>query len=351
MEINIVKVFVALSLSFAVGIGVTPFLTHFLYKYKMWKRQARTSAIDGSKATLFHELHKEREVGTPRMGGIVVWASVLLVAVVIWSLARLFPADVTAKLDFLSRNQTWLLLFTLIASAFVGLIDDILQIYGKGAYIAGGLSLKKRIALVALIGMVGALWFFFKLEVSSIAIPFMGKFELGWFFIPFFVIVMIALFSGSVIDGIDGLSGGVMTAMFSAYSGIAFFQNQIDTAAFCAAIVGGLLAFLWFNIPPARFYMGETGILALTTTLGVVAFLTDNVPVLLIIAFPLFATSGSVIIQLLSKRFFHRKVFLIAPIHHHFEALGWPSQKVTMRFWIFSFVLAIVGVTIALIGK
>lgn len=162
---------------------------------------------------------------------------------------------------------------------------------------------------------------------------------------------MLALFSGSVIDGIDGLSGGIMSAIFTAYAGIAFFQNQIDLAAFCMVIVGGILAFLWFNIPPARFYMTETGILGLTTTLAVVAFLTNSVIVLPIIALPLFVASGSVIIQQLSKKFRNgKKVFLVAPIHHHFEAIGWPAYKVTMRFWVVSMICAALGMIIALIG-
>jgi len=163
--------------------------------------------------------------------------------------------------------------------------------------------------------------------------------------------VMLAIFSGGVIDGIDGLSGGIMASIFSAYSILAFFQNQIDLAAFCAAVVGSLLAFLWFNIPPARFYMTETGMLGLTTSLTVVAFLTNGVAVLPIIALPLFVASLSVIIQILSKKFRNgKKVFLVAPIHHHFEALGWPAYKVTMRFWIISVVCALIGVVVALIG-
>ena len=162
---------------------------------------------------------------------------------------------------------------------------------------------------------------------------------------------MLALFSGGVVDGIDGLSGGIMASIFTAYAGIAFFQNQIDLAAFCAVVVGGILAFLWFNIPPARFFMSETGILGLTTPLAVVAFLTKAVLVLPIIAFPLFVASGSVIIQQLSKKFRNgKKVFLVAPIHHHFEAIGWSSYKVTMRFWVLGTIFAIIGMILALIG-
>ncbi|MBX4216147.1 phospho-N-acetylmuramoyl-pentapeptide-transferase, partial [Candidatus Parcubacteria bacterium] len=168
--------------------------------------------------------------------------------------------------------------------------------------------------------------------------------------IPVFIATMLALFSGGVIDGIDGLSGGTMAAIWSAYAGIAFFHNQIDIAAFCAVVAGAILAFLWFNIPPARFYMTETGMLGLTTALAVVAFLTDSVVVLPIIAFPLFVASGSVIIQVISKKLRGKKVFLVAPVHHHFEALGWPSYKVTMRFWVISVVFALLGMIITFIG-
>ena len=175
--------------------------------------------------------------------------------------------------------------------------------------------------------------------------------NLGILFIPFFILVMLAVFSSGVIDGIDGLAGGVFASIFSAYAGIAFFQGQINIAAFCSVIAGSILAFLWFNIPPARFYMGESGILGLTTSLAVIAFLTDSVFVLPIIGAVLMAEVASDVIQFASKRLRGKKVFLIAPIHHHFEAKGWPPYKVTMRFWVISVVAAIIGVAIALIGR
>lgn len=349
--LNVLKVFGLSAFAFFSALFLTPILTHYLYKYKMWKKKARNEALGGGKTPIFNQMHKEKEVGTPRMGGILIWAVSLIIILIFFLLWRFFPSDLTSKLNFLSRGQTWLPLFTLIIASLIGLADDILQIKGKGGYTAGGLSLSKRISIVIVIGLIGAWWFYSKLEMSSILIPFLGEINLGLLFIPLFVIAMLAMFSGGVIDGIDGLSGGIFAAMFSAYAGIAFFQNQIDLAAFCAVITGGLLAFLWFNIPPARFYMGETGILGLTTTLTVVAFLTKSVIVLPIIAFPLLAASGSVIIQLISKKYFGRKVFRVAPIHHHFEALGWPSYKVTMRFWVISVVLALIGMVIALIGK
>jgi phospho-N-acetylmuramoyl-pentapeptide-transferase len=351
MVLSVVKVFIPLAIAFFIGIAITPILTHYLYKYKMWKKKARTEGLGGGGTPIFNGLHKEKEVGTPRMGGVIIWASALLTILTFWLIAQLFPSSTTAKLNFLSREQTWLPLFTLVAASLVGLIDDFLVIYGKGGYVAGGLPLRVRIGIVLLIGLIGGWWFWSKLGVSSIDIPFGGTFELGVFIIPFFMIAMLALFSGGVIDGIDGLAGGIMAAVFSAYAGIAFFQNQIDLAAFCAVITGAILAFLWFNIPPARFYMSETGMLGLTTALTVVAFLTKNVIILPIIAMPLFIASLSVIIQILSKKLRNgKKVFLVAPIHHHFEALGWPSYKVTMRFWVISIFFAVVGMIIGLIG-
>ncbi len=351
MVLNVLKVFGISSFAFFLAIFLTPILTHYLYKYKMWKKKARNEALGGGETPIFNQMHKDKEVGTPRMGGILVWAVAAAVIFIYFILSKIFPSDLTNKLNFLSRGQTWLPLFTLIIASVIGLADDILQIRGQGSYTAGGISLTKRIIMVIAIGLIGAWWFYTKLEVSSIIIPFLGEINLGLLFIPIFVLAMLAMFSGGVIDGIDGLSGGIFAAMFAAYGGIAFFQNQIDLAVFCGVIAGGTLAFLWFNIPPARFYMGETGILGLTTALTVVAFLTKSAISLIIIAFPLFAASGSVIIQLISKKYFHRKVFKVAPIHHHFEAIGWPPYKVTMRFWIISIVLAVIGMVVALIGK
>ncbi len=351
MIIDVAKVFIPSAVAFFIGISITPLLTYYLYKYKMWKKKAGKMAIGGGDTPIFNRLHKDKEVGTPKMGGIIIWLSALLTIFAIWLISKMFPSELTEKLDFLSRNQTWLPLFTLIFGSLIGLIDDALEITGAGDHFAGGLSLKKRLLVVGAIGTIGAWWFFVKLGVSSVVIPYIGIVNFGFWFIPFFIIVMLAVYSGGVIDGIDGLAGGVFAVIFSAYSVIAFFQNQIDLASFCAVIVGGLLAFLWFNIPPARFYMAETGTMGLTVTLSVVAFLTNTVFVLPIIAFPLFITVLSDIIQVVSKRYRNgKKVFLVAPIHHHFEAIGWPPYKVVMRFWVISIVFAIIGMVIALIG-
>lgn len=355
MILNTLKIFVPAAFAFFVGLFITPIVAHFFYKHKMWKKSSRSGSenIDGT-SSAFQKIHNEKgELSTPRAGGVIIWLSVSLTVFIFFLIFKFFPSAATEKMNLLSRNQTVLPLFALLAASLVGLIDDFLQIFGKGTYAKDSKVYRKiKVAAIISIGLVAGWWFFYKLGVSSVAVPFYGQFELGYFFIPFFVVVMLAIFSGSVIDGIDGLSAGVLAPIFAAYSGIAFFNNQIDLAAFCAVVAGGILVFLWFNIPPARFYMGETGMIGLTVTLAVVAFLTDSALLLPIIALPLVATSLSVIIQSFSRKLRNgKRVFLVAPIHHHFEARGWPSYKVTMRFWIVGVVSAILGMILTLVSR
>jgi len=348
--IDVIKIFTVGAVGFIVAFLLTPFLTGFLYKHKLWRKEVRSAAIDGGDVPIFKKFHSEGETHIPRFGGLLIWGTCLIVVFLFWGLSKVTDFWWLDKFNFLSRNQTWLPLFTLVAASLIGLSDDLLQVFGKGKYIGGGVSLKKRLLLMATIGVIGALWFYFRLDWHSIHIPGVGNLEIDGWYLPLFVLVMMAVYSGGVIDGLDGLAGGAFAIMFGAYAGIALFLGQIDIAAFCALILGTTLAFLWFNIPPARFYMGETGMMGLCATLTVVAFLTDSVLVLPVIGFLLVIESGSVILQLFSKKFRHKKIFLSSPIHHHFEAKGWPHYQVTMRFWIIGAIMAIVGIAIRLLG-
>ncbi len=348
---NVIKVFGLSAFAFVFAIALTPLLTHYLYKYKLWRKDVRTTAPDGSKTPLFAELHKDRETTVPRFGGVLIWTTTLFVSLFFWVLSHFFDYPFWNKANFLSRNQTWLPLFVLLASSLLGLADDLFLVFRKGKYAGGGIRFRHRLFAVFLIALAGAWWFHAKLGWQTIYIPRYGEIFIDGWYIPLFIGTMILLFSSSIVDGIDGLSGGVFASIFAAYAGIAFFRGQFDLAAFAAVVLGALLAFLWFNIPPARFYMGESGMLGLTTALTVVAFLTDSVFVLPIIGFVLMVEVASDIIQFASKRFRGKKVFLIAPIHHHYEAKGWPPYKVTMRFWVISVVCAIIGMAIALVGR
>ncbi len=350
MILNVLKIFLPAALAFIVGILITPVMTHYFYKYKMWKKKPRVESDDISEAFAKISNTKE-ETSTPRTGGMIIWVSVLLVSGIIFLLSKFFPSDLLGKLNFLSRNQTLIPLGVLILTALIGLVDDLLQVSGKGKYAEDAIGYRRiKIISLIIIGFVLSLWFYYKLGMSSVSIPFDGRWEMGLFFIPFFIIIVLGTFTTSVIDGVDGLSGGVLASVFASMATIAFFHHQLDIAAFCSVITGAIMAFLWFNIPPARFYMGETGMLGLTVTLAVIAFLTDSVLLLPLIALPLVATSLSVIIQVYYYKLTKKRIFKVAPLHHHFEAIGWSRSKITMRYWIISIVCAIIGVIIALIS-
>ncbi len=357
MESIILKVLAVCGLTFFVGIAITPIITNFLYTHKMWKKKAGKGVGYGGGATpLFDELHKEKDTGTPRMGGLVIWIGLALTLVIIFAAKFAAPQSLLASLDFVSRSQTWIPIAAFFIGAIVGLIDDYLIVRGSGTHFAdGGLPLTKRLIAVVLVAAAIGWWFYAKLGVTSVSFFGVTTIGLGWWFIPFFIIVVVAVYASSIIDGIDGLSGGVFLFIFAAYTGIALSQGQVSLAALCAALVGGILAFLWFNIPPARFYMTETGIMALTLALAVIAFMTDTivdgigVSVLPIVGGLLVVTVASNVIQVLSKKLRHgKKVFLIAPLHHHFEALGWPREKVVMRYWIIGFILAVAGLLLSI---
>jgi phospho-N-acetylmuramoyl-pentapeptide-transferase len=348
---NLVKIFLPMIVALLIGLFITPFATHFFYKYKMWKKYSRNGVVASSD---FHRIHNENEeLKTPRVGGIIIWVSILFSTLIFYLISILFPSEISEKINFLSKNQTLIPLFVLLLGSIIGLWEDLVQIYGKGKTAHDDASWRKwKILLVVCISFLIGLWFYYKLGMVGIHIPFGGELYLGILIIPFFIIVALATFSGGVIDGLDGLSGGVFASIFSAYSLIAFVNNQINIAAFCAVATGAILAFLWFNIPPARFYMAETGIMGLTITLATIAFLTDSVLILPVVAMPLVISSGSVILQMLSKKFRGgKKIFRLAPIHHHFEALGWPSYKVTMRFWVLSMAFAVIGIILAIISR
>ncbi|MFN4181121.1 MAG: hypothetical protein ACK4FA_00285 [Candidatus Paceibacteria bacterium] len=318
----------------------------------MWKKRVRTESVSSTEFGKIHKAKEVSEVSTPCVGGIIVWVSVLLTTLLFYILSISFTDySFFTELNFLSRGQTFVPLAVFVLGALLGLLDDVLEITGRSKITRDSKWYTKlKLGLIVIIGAIAGWWFFAKLGMDSIHVPWGDMWYLGFWFVPFVIFIMLATFSTGVIDGIDGLSGGVLASIFAAYAVIAYTDNQIDLAAFSAVLSGATLAFLWFNIPPARFYMGETGMMPLTIVLATIAFLTNTVLLLPIIAFPLVMTSFSSSAQLIAKRF-GKKVFKIAPLHHHFEALGWPSYKVTMRYWVISVIFAVLGILLAIISK
>jgi len=346
-NLQIIRLLGLSSLSFIIAMVLTPFLSHYLYRHKLG-----VSIRDEGNTPIYSQLHKDKS-GTPTMGGIIIWFTALLIFIALYYISQIPAVPVwLAQLNFLSRQQTLLPAGVLLASALVGLLDDWFNTRKKGGGSGGGLQMRHRLLIYTLIAAIGAWWFYFKLDWDILHIPFVGNFALGWWYIPIFIFIIVATaFSVNETDGLDGLAGGVLLSNFACFGTIAFILEKYDLAVFCAVILGSLLAFLWFNINPARFFMGDTGAMSLGITLGVVAMLTQSALLLPIIGFVFFIESLSVIIQLISKKLRKKKVFLSTPIHHHFEALGWAEPKVVMRFWVISGVMSVIGLLIAILDK
>ena len=332
-------------LSFLIALAITPFISKLLYRLKFAK-QIRTS----SSTPIFSSLH-QKKAGTPTMGGIIIWATILGLALVLWILNNLFDGF-WGYLNFVDRAQTYLPIAAMLIAAILGLADDVLGVLKIGPH-GGGLRMSQKILLYLLLALFGALWFYYRLGWDVLMVPFAGNIQIGWLYVPLFIFIIVAsAFSANETDGLDGLLGGVMLFAFLALTAVAFVLERYHLAAFGGVTAGALLAFLWFNIYPARFFMGDTGSMSLGITMGMIAMLTNTTLFLPLFAIILVIESLSVIIQVLSKKFRGgQKVFLSAPIHHHFEALGWHETRITMRFWIVSAVFSALGLVLFFLNR
>ncbi len=321
----------------------TPLLLKILYKYKLGK-----TIRDEASAPIMAKLHAKK-AGTPSMGGVLIWGTVLVLAVVFLFIREVWPGTFLASLNFITRSQTLLPFGAFIASALVGLVDDYFNVRRIGPH-GGGMRVRHRLLLYACVAAVGAWWFYFKLGWDTLHIPFYGDILLGWWYIPVFIAIIVGTsFSVNQTDGLDGLAGGTLLTSFGAFAAIAFLQGRFDLAALCGAIIGALLAFLWWNINPAKFFMGDTGAMSLGITLGIVAMFTNEALLLPVVGIIFVIEALSTIAQMLSKKIRHKKIFLSSPIHHHLEATGWAEPTIVMRFWVVSIIAGGLGLILALL--
>jgi len=339
------RIFIMMALAFVSAIFLTPFVSRFLVKFDLRKKNIR----DESSAPVFFKFHQHKNQ-TPTMGGIIIWGTVLILALGFFILQKLIDGFAN-YFNFVNRAETYLPLAAMALAAFLGLLDDVLGILKIGPK-GGGLKVRHKLILYALIAALGAGWFYFRLNWNVLYIPFIGNVFLGWWYIPFFMFVLIATaFSANETDGLDGLAGGVLLFSFAALTIVAFVLHRYDLAVMGGTILGALLAFLWFNVYPARFFMGDTGSMSLGVTLGTMVMLTNTTLFLPFFGFVLVLESASVIIQVISKKVFKKKVFLSTPIHHHFEGLGWPETQVTMRFWILNAIIGSIGLVLFFLAR
>ncbi len=331
---ELTRVFLLAGAAFVLAMLLTPVYTYMAYRYQFWKKQRKTSTT-GEILQIFTKLHADKfKRNIPTMAGIIAVISVTVITLIY-------------NLD---RAQTWLPLAALLGGGAVGLLDDYINIRGLGGGVAG-LRSSMKFLMITVLGLALGWFFAYKLGFDAIHIPFLGDWTLGWLMVPVFAFAVVATGNAvNISDGLDGLAGGLLSSAYGAFGVIALLQGHFMLAAFCFTILGALLAYLWFNIFPARFFMGDVGSFALGTALGVVAMLTNAFFLLPIIGIVFVIEAGSSLLQIGSKRLFHRKIFISAPVHHHLEAIGWPETKVTMRFWVIGAVAAFTGVLMALAG-
>lgn len=342
-----------------------PRLIDLLVWLKFWKKKSRSVGMNGKPLEVTKEFYDQDESKQkiPRAGGILIWVTALAITLTFWVVFKIENNETTQFLNFLDRRQTFIPLGTLFFAAIVGFIDDALATLESGGnYIAGGLKLTHRFGFVLILSSLIGLWFFYvpitKFNFGLVNIDF-SKLLLfngdivNWSFlvVPLTIFILMALWGSSMIDGFDGLASGVFIPIYLSFAGLAFAKGFYDIATFLMVIVGAMCAYLWYNIPPAKFYMGDTGTMSLLLTIGVVAILIDEVFVLPLAGLMLVLTEGSVIIQVISKKFFKRKVFLAAPLHHHLEAKGWKKEQITMRYWLVSIMTSVLALAFGLLFR
>ncbi|MBU0646420.1 phospho-N-acetylmuramoyl-pentapeptide-transferase [Patescibacteria group bacterium] len=340
---EIIRVLILTAVAFVLALAWAPFFIRLLKKWHIGK-SIRTE----ERTPIFSRLHAKKE-GTPTMGGVLVWGTVLVLALVLYLFSKYAPDSTLGQFNFLTRPQTLLPMGALVASALVGLVDDYFNCKHIGPE-GGGLRVRHRLIIYTAIAAVGAWWFSAKLDWDFLHVPFLGDYTIGLWYVPFFILVLVATaFSVNETDGLDGLAGGTLMTSFGAFAIIAFAQGKYDLAVFCGVILGALLAFLWFNIYPAKFFLGDTGAMSLGITLGIVAMLTNSALFLPVIGFVFMLESLSVLAQITSRKVFKKRLFRSAPFHHHLEAIDWPEPTIVMRLWVISMIAGAVGVALVLI--
>ena len=292
------------------------------------------------------EEHIIKKIGTPTMGGAIILFG-LIVSVLCW-------AD-------LSNINILFCLYIAISFGLLGALDDYKKIKHRNSV---GISSKLKIILQILLAIIGVIFFTFLVdnkEITNLYFPFFKNLiiNLGWFFIPFAVFVIVGSSNAvNLTDGLDGLATVpvILVAacfafisyvtgniVFSDYLQIPYIEGTGEISIFCGAIIGSCLGFLWFNAPPAKIFMGDTGSLSLGGSLGAVGIITKHEIVLAITGGLFVLEAVSVMVQVISFKLTGKRIFKMAPIHHHFEKKGWPESTVVIRFWIISIILAMVG--------
>ncbi|BCX15341.1 MAG: phospho-N-acetylmuramoyl-pentapeptide-transferase [Candidatus Parcubacteria bacterium] len=331
IALNIIKLFFLALISFLTTLKFVPLYLKIALKFNLVNKSK-------AKTVIFNQINKEKE-GTPTMGGVLLWLPTIILAFTFYYLSQYI--SFFAFLNFLDRRETYLPLAALFLGGFFGLLDDIARHVNQ-------FGLKKRDILIVYfsIALLFAWWFVSKLNFNFI--DFVDyRFLVGTVaFLFFFIFVFLAtVLSVDITDGVDGLLGGLSFMIILTLVVFAFINGDYNLSSFGASLLGSIIAYLWFNFYPAKFFDGNTGSFAIGSVIAIMSFFTNSILLLPLFGLVFVIEALSVILQVSSKKFFNRKIFHIAPLHHHLKFKGWNEALITFRLWIVN----AIGVSLAII--
>ncbi len=327
--------------------AVVPFI-NLLYKLRFRRQDQKTLDAFGKRTPIFDKFHSSK-AGVPVGGGLLVVIMVSLLFALMIPALNYFGIEVTS-IHRNSQAEVNILFFTFLSFAILGLYDDIKKFFRFNDSKFFGLRMRQKLILQVVLAVIISCMIYFQLEISILHIPFIGTLQLGYFYIPFAAFVIVAFANAvNITDGLDGLASGLL--LFSSFGLWILSSTILDVplSVFLALWLGALVSFLYFNVFPARIFMGDVGSLAFGATLAVVGLLLGKVVALVIISFIFVAEIASSLIQLIAKKYFKKKIMPAAPLHLTFQERGWEEPKIVQRAWLLQIMLTIFGVWLAVI--
>lgn len=325
---------------FVTSFLLVPFID-FLFYLKRKNRTKKANSLKDSTTPIHNQLLAGKDIDTPVGGGILVIVVVVILTALVYLVTHHRP-----------NYETFVLIFTLLAFGFIGFLDDLKKIFvsfsGKYAGIKGRYLLILQIFFALLVASI----LYFNVGLNNIFIPILGNVILGWWYLPLAILVIVAFTNAyNISDGLDGLSSGLLIICLFAFLVLASAVLDQNLAIFVGVWIGALIAYLYFNIFPARIYLGDAGAFGFGATLAVIGLLTGKILGLAIIGGVFVVIISSSLIQILSKKIFKRKIFPVAPLHMYLKYIGWEEPKIVMRFWLVGAILAIFGLWLSLLSK
>lgn len=324
-----------------------PFIK-LLYRIRLQRLAQVTRDAFNKRTPLFDKFHKHK-VGTPVGGGLLIIGLTTALVPVVLLLMYYFWVPITSVYPIAGEMK--ILLFTFISFGLLGLLDDVKKTFTWAKNDFFGLRLRHKLLLEVILAGVVGFWLVSDLHISIVHVPLLGVFQIGWWYVPFAVFVIIAFANAfNITDGLDGLSAGVLAISLFAFWFLSASILDTVLSTFIALWVGGVLAFLYFNVHPARIFLGDVGALSFGATFAVVGLILGKTPALVVIGGIFIIEVASSLAQLLSKSIFGKKLFVAAPFHLWLQTKGWSEPKIVMRFWILSIVFALFGLWLALLA-